>query len=391
MTDDKFRTEVPTFVFAEQSEFDAGVLSRVGPLKRSVQHEFEKNERGKWLPELRYVTEERAVQRYPASKGNAPREDLVGSYTRDLGQAGSTLQDFYHRQPAVGNGAGQIREKLSLAEIVILRCYTGPWFQAINYNLRHLPEARCCDATPYFEDLPIQGDAGKEKSHNPRRVFLRDPSSVEAVCIHCGRSEDEHSVQRLESWATSAALLVSGIVKLRVATLPMTVYRGVKEEFVQLPRDFVEADRSRFACGVEPAPMSTTEDRAVALSYAGRNRGSLLEIEFDAANLGAELTFLSQYPAEAELVFPPGTMLTCMGNAGTLPSDPTKRDCSRSGPPSTQTPTARRKSSTSVPPVSHTSFHTLNTPTQSHTLRARPCQPVPAMADHLQRKRPPCH
>lgn len=59
--------------------------------------------------------------------------------------------------------------------------------------------------------------------------------------------------------------------------------------------------------------MSTTENEAIALTYAGSEYpGSLYTIEFDGANLGANLSFLSQYPEEKELVFPPGTMLTCM-------------------------------------------------------------------------------
>ena len=51
----------------------------------------------------------------------------------------------------------------------------------------------------------------------------------------------------------------------------------------------------------------------MATGYAGEGRGSLYEIKFDGASRGANLSFLSQYPMEAELLFPPGTMLSCMG------------------------------------------------------------------------------
>ena len=105
---------------------------------------------------------------------------------------------------------------------------------------------------------------------------------------------------------------VGGILKLRFASTPMAVYRGVKEQFIRLPESFVAPPRGAFGSGVEPAPMSTTEAKEVAQSYAGDDVGSLFQIEFDAANLGAQLGFLSQYPKEEELVFPPGTMLTCM-------------------------------------------------------------------------------
>jgi len=299
MITNKFLPDLPTFVFGDRTLYEDGILARVGNLSRSVQHEFEENERGIWLPELRYVTEQPAREAYPSTKGVAPGDALVPSFTRDLGRTGWTLSKFHEAQPTEGNGPGQIPERLSLAETAVLRTYTGPWFQAINFYLRYLPEVRCCDASPYYEH------------YDPRRCFLAKPGH-EDVCHACGKPKSKHFNQTLDSWATSAALLVGGILKLRFASTPMAVYRGVKEQFIRLPESFVAPPRGAFGSGVEPAPMSTTEAKEVAQSYAGDDVGSLFQIEFDAANLGAQLGFLSQYPKEEELVFPPGTMLTCM-------------------------------------------------------------------------------
>eukprot|EP00900_Chrysochromulina_parva_P007452 jgi/Chrpa1/16708/Chrysochromulina_OHIO_Genome00022767-RA len=47
----KFRPDLPTFVFGDRTLYEDGILARVGNLSRSVQHEFEENERGIWLPE----------------------------------------------------------------------------------------------------------------------------------------------------------------------------------------------------------------------------------------------------------------------------------------------------------------------------------------------------
>ena len=295
----KFLPDLPTFVFGDRTLYEAGILARVGNLSRSVQDEFVENERGRWLPELLYVTEQPARQAYPSTKGVAPSDALVPSYTRDLGRTGWFLSQFHEAQPTEGNGPGQIPERLSLAETAVLRTYTGPWFQAINFYLRYLPEVHCCDKTPYYEH------------HNPRRCFLAKPGH-EDICDTCQKPKSLHFNQPLDSWATSAALLVGGILKLRFASTPMTVYRGVKEQFIRLPESFVTPREGAFACGVEPAPMSTTEAKEVAQSYAGDDFGSLFQMEFDAGNLGAQLGFLSQYPKEEELVFPPGTMLTCM-------------------------------------------------------------------------------
>ena len=78
------------------------------------------NERGFWLPELRYVTDLPAKQEYPSTKGYAPSSTLEPSYTRDLGHTGWMLQRFHDAQPEKGSGPGQIPEQLSLAETAVL-------------------------------------------------------------------------------------------------------------------------------------------------------------------------------------------------------------------------------------------------------------------------------
>ncbi len=57
--------------------------------------------------------------------------------------------------------------------------------------------------------------------------------------------------------------------------------------------------------------MSTTTDKKTASAYSGvaRNRGTLLEITAGQIDNGASISFLSQYPGEAEFLMPP---LTCL-------------------------------------------------------------------------------
>ena len=286
---DKFRPDIPTFVFGKAEVYRAGILARVAPsgLARSVLEEFEENESSRWLNELQYVTEQPSVEAYPSTKGRAPDAKQIAAYTRDLGHEGWTLNDYFDAQPAEGDGHDQISERLSRAEIVVLRMYTGPWFQSINFYLRYLPSALCCDEQPYHAH------------YDARRCYLDDPQNP-GVCRHarCMRPKAEHHEQALDSWATSAALLCNGIVKLKEASGPGTVYRGVREEFIQLPESFVTAADGEFAHGVELAPMSTSYDKEVSLSYAGEGAGSLFEISFNSQQRGAKVKFLSQYPAE---------------------------------------------------------------------------------------------
>jgi hypothetical protein len=61
--------------------------------------------------------------------------------------------------------------------------------------------------------------------------------------------------------------------------------------------------------------MSTTPLPEVAVKYSGKQEeaGSIFAIDFDMASRGAEIDWLSQFPHERELLFPPCTMLECTG------------------------------------------------------------------------------
>ncbi len=57
--------------------------------------------------------------------------------------------------------------------------------------------------------------------------------------------------------------------------------------------------------------MSTTTDKATAFAYSGvaKQRGTVLEIAAGRVDNGASISFLSQYPGEAEFLMPP---LSCL-------------------------------------------------------------------------------
>ena len=61
--------------------------------------------------------------------------------------------------------------------------------------------------------------------------------------------------------------------------------------------------------------MSTTPSAEVAVFYAGKGEGSIFVVEFSMASRGANIAFLSQFPHECELLFPPFTLLECKGHA----------------------------------------------------------------------------
>lgn len=83
---------------------------------------------------------------------------------------------------------------------------------------------------------------------------------------------------------------------------------------MRLPPGFVHSV-SGFAGGVEKAFMSTSTSIKTAVDYSGgkMGNGSIFQIAFDQATRGARLAWLSQYPKEHEILFPPCTSLTCQG------------------------------------------------------------------------------
>lgn len=182
-------------------------------------------------------------------------DDVFAHRIRDFGHTGMRLQDFMNLPDA-------LEAKLTEAEVASLRMYTGPLYVPWNTALR---------------------------------TYESDPS-------------------KLTSWATCVSVLYSAILKLRQRSPNAPVYRGVNEKDRELPQNFIQAAEGGFAGGVEPAFMSTTLDRAVALEYATRNGTSLkcsvMEISVDAGSRGANVRAFSQFPYEAELLYTPCTYLT---------------------------------------------------------------------------------
>ena len=61
--------------------------------------------------------------------------------------------------------------------------------------------------------------------------------------------------------------------------------------------------------GTELAPMSTTANKAVALSYASSKCGLIFQYKTRGLGRGVPLSFLSCYPKEEEYLYPPMTYL----------------------------------------------------------------------------------
>ena len=116
----------------------------------------------------------------------------------------------------------------------------------------------------------------------------------------------------LNLYPTTIQVLMSAITKLsRIAEIPEggAVFRGTG---LVLPAEFFELDEQGFAGGVEPSFMSTTRMEQVARNYSGALEGSeatIFKLLVDRNSIGADISWASQFPDEAEIVFPPRTHL----------------------------------------------------------------------------------
>jgi hypothetical protein len=174
---------------------------------------------------------------------------------RDIGNEGMTLQDFVDHPTAC-------HAKLSTAHVLALRLYTSNSYGRINE--------------------PLRDGCTSDKPH---------PYAATTYFIH------------------------DGIMKLRTiregdATLEHTFWRGMDD--MGVTGEFLKQGGTEMAC------MSTTEDFNVArtkFAKAGEAANPLL-IKVQSTNLmdcGANIKFLSMYPEEEEVLFPPLTYLLPIG------------------------------------------------------------------------------
>jgi hypothetical protein len=171
---------------------------------------------------------------------------------RDSGRGGVTIEHFM-QHPNVE------RAKLERGHVIALRLYTTHAYKFINDPLR-----------------------------DPDRVNRKEPHPLPAT----------------------VALISDGIKKLRAVAdessgsgVSLTLWRGLKNIYVS--RSFANNG------GTEKAPMSTTSDLAVAVKYAiGSGDNLLFKIKVpNALKLGADLEWLTAFPGEREVLYPPLTYL----------------------------------------------------------------------------------
>jgi hypothetical protein len=170
---------------------------------------------------------------------------------RDCGRAGRRLEDFAELPQAKA-------AKLKKEEVAGLRFYTSHSFNALNIPMR---------------------DQERQGPHPLPGIMMNIQAALKQ--LRALGSEDASSKQTVVLW------------------------RGMS--YMKLPEEFSAQG------GTELAPMSTTTDVSVAISYAIKKdtRSALLFRFVTRNNLerGADVQWLSMFPGESETLFPPLTFL----------------------------------------------------------------------------------
>ena len=129
--------------------------------------------------------------------------------------------------------------------------------------------------------------------------------------------ESQEDAATVNCYATTIQLIVSGIRKLSaIAKMPEggAVFRGLSG--LALPPEFFAPDAQGCAGGVEASFMSTTLSEEVARKYSGVHEGreaTIFRLMLGKTSLGADISWLSQFAGEKEMLFPPRTHLQVVG------------------------------------------------------------------------------
>jgi len=265
--------------------------------------------------------------------GKVLPERQVDDSTRPGGKRGMTLADFANSKMAK-------LCKLTKAEVLALRFYTTAGYKTMNNFLRDEGRHEREEQHPlpvmvfllYTAVKKLRTKASKSSSglkwkrvttKPSKGVELKNPALETALRTKTATflrpatflpiQEIEFTQQEFDGFGISD-LSMDNFIKLsnsyftphessKTANQNKDLFRGMSN--VELQSSFVQHG------GTELAPMSTTEDIKIAIQYGATGlQAILLRVRTTGfMNLGAELKWLSAFPFEEELLYPPATYL----------------------------------------------------------------------------------
>jgi Leucine-rich repeat (LRR) protein len=195
------------------------------------------------------------------------------------------MQQQNERIRAVGG------DELQDFEVIGGRLYTGPLFVKYNGVLRGL-------------DSPVTFLKNDMVSLvTPKEMYEKYIGTAQKWEEANGALTYDKVRKELNMYTTTIHVINSCIVKMGKLTVAKPVFRGMAGRL--FPDTFWYPNEQGVKGGVELAFMSTTPDVNVAYQYSQDKFGIVVEIQQGMIDRGAEISWLSQYPHEAEVLFAP--------------------------------------------------------------------------------------
>ena len=223
-------------------------------------------------------------------------------------------------------------------EVLAVRLYSGPSYQPLNTFLRQLAAVR-----------------GDYRLHLARAAAVTFTATIAHLC---------RAVRKLAAVATPAEV-------------SRPLFRGVRGV---LPKGFWQEDTHGMVCATDCAFMSTSRNQQTPIDYMGDDDANVLwrlqpQAQSDAGyHVGADISMLSQFAGEEEVLFPPCTLLSVMKQA---PGSP--RATLRRSPPVQRTASALATDCPHPPPACQAPLAHEAEPTSSGTAPPVPTVGLPAI------------
>ena len=244
------------FLGAEDHEIQSAKVKGIGEIEREILASGE----DEVIANMKYVL-------YDAAS-----EQQFSNGIRDLNNSGKRLADFVNHPTAIKY---QLREE----HIAALRLYTTSAFRYINNPLRK----------------NIQTNEQERKPH---------PFPVTVSFI-------DEAIKRLRASTAQTFEQNTAAGELKENAY---LWRGIKN--TRITEGFLQGRRG----GTELGLMSTTRDLKIAVEYSKSLDGNGLLLKFKLDNIkqfGADVSWLSAFPTEEEILYPPLTFLQPTGRVET--------------------------------------------------------------------------
>jgi hypothetical protein len=219
----------------------------------------------------------------------------------------------------------QLREKdldpLIEEELIAARLYTGPMYSKYNDVLRVIgmlrggesDEQQRHSSEELSRKLEQQQDKDEKKAREKEAAQKKSPSTDVQKNRASTMNLDEVSITGNtfgNLYTTTLHVINSAVLKLGKLAKVQMVYRGIARR--TMPKKMLNKGMDNARGGIEYGFSSASTKREEARRYATKDKATtpvILEITQGLIDRGADLEWLSQYPHEAEVLFPPLTGL----------------------------------------------------------------------------------